>query len=247
MLKSYKIDLHNHTVLSPCGGLEMSPRALLIRAQELGLDIIAITDHNSTKNCHAYCELGKEYGVVVICGIEIQTIEEVHIIALFATLDEAMKFDKQVSEALLPLNNNPDFFGDQVIVDKDENIIGIEERALINSVKWDFETTIAKIKQFEAICFPAHVDAKRNSVTSQLGFLPPDSKVDGIGITANCDIKTFLTKYSSFANNTIIRNSDAHYLKEMGSGSSFAKLKAPTFAELKKAFAREGGREIIPV
>lgn len=246
MLKKYKIDLHNHTVLSPCGGLEMSPRALLIRAQELGLDIIAITDHNSTKNCHAYCELGKEYGVVVICGIEIQTIEEVHIIALFATLDEAMKFDKQVSEALLPLNNNPDFFGDQVIVDKDENIIGIEERALINSVKWDFETTIAKIKQFEAICFPAHVDAKRNSVSSQLGFLPPNSQVDGIGITAGCDIKAFLAKNSYLANKSIIRNSDAHYLNEMGSGSSFARLEAPTFAELKRAFAQQEGREIIP-
>lgn len=246
MLKKYKIDLHNHTVLSPCGDLEMSPHSVLYRARELGLDIIAITDHNSCKNCQAYHDLGEEYGIVVICGIEIQTSEEIHVIALFATLQEALKFDKLIDEVLLPIQNNPDFFGDQVIVDKDENIIGIEEIALINSVTWDFETTVKRVKQFDSICYPAHIDAKSNSVLSQLGFLPPDSEVDGIGITARCDINSFLTKKSYLATRTVIRSSDAHYLHEMGSGSCFARLEAPTFAELKKAFARQDGREIIP-
>lgn len=246
MLKKYKIDLHNHTVLSPCGGLEMSPVAVIERTKELELDIIAVTDHNSCKNCQAYYELGKQEGLVVISGVEIQTMEEIHVIALFSCVEDALKFDLQLYEALLPIANNPDFFGDQVIVDKDENIIGMEERALINSVEWDLETTVNKVKEFDAICFPAHVDAQTNSVISQLGFLPPNLPIDGIGITAKCDINTFMKNNSYLAGITVIRNSDAHYLHDMGSGSCFARLAEPTFAELKKAFAKQEGREIIP-
>lgn len=246
MLKKYKIDLHNHTVLSPCGGLEMSPTALLERAKELGLDMIAITDHNSCKNCKAYYELGKDYQISVIPGVEIQTMEEIHVIALFPDIETAETFDKILYQALLPIENNPDYFGDQVIVDKDENIIGLEERALINSVIWDFETTVNKVKEFDSICFPAHIDAQANSVISQLGFLPAGLPIDGVGITARCDIKNFLANNSYLEGITIIRNSDAHYLNDMGSGSCFARLEDVTYAELKLAFAKEANREIIP-
>ncbi len=246
MLKKFKLDLHNHTVLSPCGGLEMSPRAVLERAKELGLDMIAITDHNTCKNCRAYYELAKEYDVTVIAGVEIQTMEEIHVIALFPDLDTAEEFDKIVYAALLPIENNPDYFGDQVIVDKDENIIGIEERALINSVVWDFETTVNKIKEFEAICFPAHIDAQVNSVISQLGFLPAGLPIDGVGITARCDVNEFLLNNSYLKDITIIRNSDAHYLNDMGTGACFARLEEASFNELKLAFAKKDKREIIP-
>jgi PHP family Zn ribbon phosphoesterase len=246
MLKKFKIDLHNHSVLSPCGGLEMSPVAVIDRAKELGLDMIAITDHNSCKNCQAYYELGKQEGLVVICGVEIQTMEEIHVVALFSSVAEAMRFDEEVYEALLPIENNPDYFGDQVIVDKDENIIGIEDRALINSVIWDFETTVNKVKEYDSICFPAHIDAQTNSVISQLGFLPPNLAIDGVGITARCNISSFLAENKYLANLTVIRNSDAHYLNDMGSGSCFARLEEASFSELKKAFAKQEGREIIP-
>ncbi|MBI9032641.1 PHP domain-containing protein [bacterium] len=246
MLKKFKIDLHNHTVLSPCGGLEMSPLAFIERAKELGLDMIAVTDHNSCKNCQAYYELGKKHDIVVIPGVEIQTMEEIHVVALFPDIETAMKFDEEIYEALLPIENNPDYFGDQVIVDKDENIIGIEERALINSVIWDFETTVLKVKEFDSICFPAHIDAQTNSVISQLGFLPKNLSIDGVGITARCDINQFMAKNSYLSGLTVIRNSDAHYLNDMGSGSCFARLAQASFQELKKAFAKEEGREIIP-
>lgn len=246
MLKKYKIDLHNHTVLSPCGGLEMSPSALIARAKELGLDIIAITDHNTCKNCRAYLEYGKKYDITVIPGIEIQTMEEIHVVALFPDLETAEKFDEQVYDALLPIENNPDYFGDQVIVDKDENIVGIEDRALINSVVWDFETTVNKVKELNSICFPAHIDAQTNSVISQLGFLPSGLAIDGVGITARCNISDFLQANSYLKDITIIRNSDAHYLNDMGSGSCFARLEGKSFSELKLAFAKQEGREIIP-
>ncbi len=224
----------------------MSPHAVIDRALALGLEIIAVTDHNSCKNCQAYYEVGKSKGVFVVCGCEVQTMEEIHIVALFRDYEEAMKFDKQVSAALMPIENNPDYFGDQVIVDKDENIVDIENTALINSVMWDYETTISKIKEFDSICFPAHIDATTNSVISQLGFLPENANVDGYGITARCNIKEVIANNPSLENITIIRNSDAHYLNDMGSGSCFARLEEASFEELKKAFAKENGREIIP-
>lgn len=216
------------------------------RAKELGIDMFAITDHNSCKNCEAYYEVGKQFDIEVICGCEIQTMEEIHIVALFSSVSEAMRFDELLYANLMPIDNNPDYFGDQVIVDKDENIIGIEDRALINSVMWDFDTTIAKVKEFDAICFPAHVDAQTFSVTSQLGFLAPNDLIDGCGITARCNVDLFLQNNSYLDRYTIIRNSDAHYLNDMGSGSCFARLEAPTFEELKKAFKKQEGREIIP-
>jgi PHP family Zn ribbon phosphoesterase len=246
MLKKFKIDLHNHTVLSPCGGLEMSPHAVIDRAIQLGLDIIAITDHNSCKNCEAYYQVGKEKGITVVCGCEVQTMEEIHVIALFKDVADAMKFDEELSANLMPIENNPDFFGDQVIVDKDENIVDIENTALINSVMWDYDTTIQKIKEFNSICFPAHIDAHTYSVISQLGFLPDNDLIDGYGITAGCNIKEFMSTLPTIQDKTIIRNSDAHYLNNMGSGSCFARIESPSFDELKKAFAKEEGREIIP-
>ena len=113
-------DLHIHSCLSPCGDDDMTPANLVGMAAVKGLDVIALTDHNSCWNCPAALYHGKNYGVTVIPGMELTTAEEVHVICLFPTLEDALAFDAYVYERLLPVPNREDIFGKQQIMDKKE-------------------------------------------------------------------------------------------------------------------------------
>ncbi|HDL59880.1 MAG TPA: PHP domain-containing protein, partial [candidate division WOR-3 bacterium] len=71
-------DLHIHSTLSPCGSLEMSPTAIVNRANELGLNLIAITDHNAIENGYYAGKIAKRFDISIIYGLEAQTEEEIH-------------------------------------------------------------------------------------------------------------------------------------------------------------------------
>ncbi|MBN2830135.1 MAG: PHP domain-containing protein [Candidatus Cloacimonetes bacterium] len=245
-MRLYKADLHIHTVLSPCGDLEMSPSAVIKKAIEAGLEIIAITDHNSTKNCSAYIKKGEQAGIVVLPGVEIQTSEEIHLIAVFPNLLIAEKFDRLIYNSLLPIENNPDFFGDQVIIDAEENILGIEERALINSSLWSLDEAVREVRNAGGVCFPAHVDASSYSLLGQLGFIPPDLQFKTLGITAKCKIDRLMAQYPFVKEYQLIRNSDSHYIEQIGTGYSNLYLEKPTFEEIASAINNTDGRFIKP-
>jgi PHP family Zn ribbon phosphoesterase len=243
-LQWFKADLHIHSVLSPCGGLEMSPLAVMERAKQLGIDIIAVTDHNSLANSCAYAEVALKMGIHYLFGVEIQTAEEIHLIALFQDATDAMALDAELYESLLPLPNDPDYFGDQVVVDADENILRFEERALLNSSTWSLEETLVKIREHQGFCFPAHVDAFTFSIIGQLGFIPDDLHLDAIGITARCDKDELLEKFPFLAPYPLVRSSDAHYLQDIGSGFAYFWLAEPNLAEIRLACLNQAGRKI---
>ncbi|MDR2888130.1 MAG: PHP domain-containing protein, partial [Bacteroidales bacterium] len=133
-MKLFRADLHIHTVLSPCGSLEMSPRRIVDEAIAKGLDIIAITDHNSTRQCRAVIEAGKEKGVLVIGGAEINTREEVHCVTLFEDTEKLDRFQEYIDRYLPDIPNNPDKFGYQVWVNGNEDIEGEEPRLLLSGL-----------------------------------------------------------------------------------------------------------------
>ena len=66
-------DLHLHTIYSYDGTASLS--AVLSRAKQVGLDVIAITDHDEIKGALKAIELVSNYGVEVIPGIEITTAD----------------------------------------------------------------------------------------------------------------------------------------------------------------------------
>ncbi len=243
-MRFYKADLHLHTVLSPCGDLEMAPGALIAKAAEAGLEIIAITDHNSLKNCEAYIMVGEKAGIKVLAGVEVQTAEEIHLIGLFPSLEIGMQFDEQIYQSLLPIENNPDFFGDQVIIDSEENIIGIEDRALINSSMWSFDEAVENIRSFGGVCFPAHVDATTYSLLGQLGFVPPNLNFRTLGISAKCKTDRLFESYPFTKEYQLIRNSDSHYLNQVGIGYNYLYLDSPTFEEVSQAINQVNARYI---
>jgi len=194
-MKLFRTDLHIHTVLSPCGDLEMSPGHIVSQAIRHGLDIIGITDHNSTRQCQMVWKLGRKAGLTVIPGCETTTQEEVHCLTLFPDFDALAEFQKFLDRRLMYIPNNPSLFGYQVLVDEDDNIEEEFQNYLGASLDASIEEVEQKVHELSGIFIPAHVDRPRNSIFSQLGFLPPELKVDALQISKLSDEKTIREKY----------------------------------------------------
>ncbi len=222
----------------------MSPHALLDRARELGLDWLAITDHNSMANCAAYEKVIRAGGVAFSWGVEVQTAEEIHVLVYFDDSSAALAFDAELYKSLLPIENDADFFGDQVIIDENEDIIRMEKRALAGSSQWELEELWLNAQNYGGFVVPAHVDAGVNSIISQLGFIPQSPVFEAFGITAKCDLQRLLQKQSYFADKALLRASDAHYLSDLGTGFALVKVAEPSIRELRLAALGQDERMI---
>ena len=164
-------DLHNHSCLSPCGSLELSPRRLLEVGAARGLKLMALTDHNSSLNCPAFAKLCPKYGIIPVFGMEATTSEEIHVLCLFSGLEACMAFNEYAYSILTPFLNNPERTGDQVYVDEDDNIEGEVEYYLVNPLAISIDNIGTKVSEYGGIVIPAHVDRPAFSMTSQLGVL----------------------------------------------------------------------------
>ena len=246
-MQTYRTDLHIHTVLSPCGDLEMSPARIASLAHSCGLDIIGITDHNSTKQCELIWKLGRKLGLTVIPGCEMTTREEVHCLGLFPDFDALNEFQYYLDKHLTVILNNSTLFGYQAVVDEDENILEEVVNYLGASLNASIEEVEQKVHELSGIFIPAHIDRPRNSLYSQLGFFPPGLKVDALQISKLADEKTVRAKYKISSDTTLVKFSDAHYLGDLGNVFTNFEIEEPTFGELRKALlGLDGRRCLIP-
>ena len=241
----YRADLHIHSVLSPCSGLEMSARNVMKTAKEKGISLVAITDHNSMANCAVYEKVATHYGLKFFWGVEIQTMEEIHVITLFEDQLTALKFDGELYESLLPIDNNPEFFGDQVVIDEEENIVRFEKRALINSSQWSLDELVRRLEVLNCFYYPAHIDAESYSIIGQLGFIPPEYHFPALGITSVCDLDRFIKTHPELASYSFIRSSDAHYLDDIGKGFTEYYLEEPSLKEVRLACQKKELRKYV--
>lgn len=208
-------DLHIHSCLSPCGDDDMTPGNIVGMAAIKGLDVIALTDHNSCKNCPAFLEIAKQFGVMAIPGMEINTSEEVHAVCLFPTLEQAMAFDSYVYEQLMKFPNNEDVFGKQQICNEEDEVVGTEPLLLINSVDISFDALWDLVDAYGGVMVPAHIEKAANSLLANLGFVPPDSKFRTAELK---DLKKLheVRKGNPYLEGCrIISDSDAHYLEDI--------------------------------
>ena len=155
-MPEFAYDLHIHSCLSPCGDEDMTPANIVGMAALKGLDVIALTDHNSCKNCPAIKKAAQEYGISVIPGMELTTMEEVHVLCLFPELSRAMDFDAYVYERLLPFPNREDLFGRQIIYNENDEPAGKVEYLLISSTQITFSAAQDIVEQFGGVMIPAH-------------------------------------------------------------------------------------------
>lgn len=243
----YKADLHIHTVLSPCGDLDMSPVNVVNTAAEKGLDIIGITDHNTTRHCELVKELGKEKGIFVLTGTEVNSKEEIHSLAFFEKTEQLAEFQEYLDNWLPPVKNDPKRFGYQVQVNRYDEIIYEEENSLFSAVDRSIDEIEQKVHELDGIFIPAHLDRPRNSVYSQLGFFPDDLRADAIEISWASLVADYLRKHPELNGFKIVRSSDAHFPEDIARAMSIFTLRNRSFCEVKMALQGRGGREIRQV
>lgn len=243
-MNQYRADLHIHTVLSPCGDLEMSPANIIEKALEKGLDIIGITDHNTTRHCKLISKLAEAAGIFVLMGAEVTTREEVHCLTFFENDNQLLEFQGFLETHLPPIPNNTERFGYQVVVDEDEQIIDEIEFLLLTALDQSIEQIEQKVHSLGGIFIPAHIDRPSYSIISQLGFIPSGLLIDGIEISANSNAQSVFPLLGNQFEMPIIRNSDAHYAEDIGKAFTTFEMEHKTFNEVKLAFQGKSGRKI---
>ena len=235
-MPGYKADLHVHSLLSPCGSLEMSPAAIVARAKEVDIDILAITDHNSTRQAPLVQQLGAVAGVMIICGAEVTTREEVHCLALLPDEPSRIVFQDFLDRNLPPVANDPAVFGYQVVVDSEERIVYEEPRYLLSALNAGLEEVAGVVHSLGGLFIPAHADRPRFSIISQLGFIPPDLPADAIELSMPEKNGSDHSDGLFQGRFPIVRNSDAHYLHQIGNQTTVFMLEELNFIQFASAF-----------
>lgn len=244
-MNPFKADLHIHTVLSPCGDLEMSPDAIVTRALDQKLDIIAITDHNSTRQAKVVRKLAEPHGIKVFCGAEVTTKEEAHVLAIFEEDEAVDAFQVYLDEHLPDIMNDVHKFGYQVAVDENNDIVFEEERLLISALDQSVDQIEAKVHALGGLFIPAHVDKFKFSIVQQLGFLPFDLKVDAVELSPRTMADEYKAKNSYMQKYSFVNNSDAHYLEQIGTSYTYFYLEHRTLSEMKLALTNQQDRFIL--
>jgi len=234
--KMYKADLHIHTILSPCGDLSMSPQNIVDTALSKGLQIIGITDHNSTRQAPLHRDIGEKHGLLVLCGCEITSKEEAHCLAFFKDDETLSEFQKFLDQHLPDIPNNVDKFGYQVVVDENEEIVYEEPRLLLSALDVDLDGVYEEVRRLDGIFIPAHIDKPSSSLMSQLGFVPPDIKADGMELSKFITPEKFIKRFAYLRKFKFIQNSDAHVLDTIGETYTELELSELSFEGVRAFF-----------
>lgn len=233
-----------HTVLSPCGSLDMSPQTIVNRAKAKGLDIIGITDHNHTGHCHVITEIASEQNIAVLAGAEVTTKEEVHCLAFFEDFKTLQNFQELLSETMVKIQNKPDLFGHQVLVNRQEEILEEIAPLLISATSLSIDQLEQEVHNRNGLFIPAHVNRSAYSLISQLGFISPDIRADALEISSHTTEKQMRSEHPHLERLNFIQSSDAHFPDDIGKVNTRFLLAEPTFAEIKKALHLQDGRKV---
>ena len=208
-------DLHLHSCLSPCGDREMTVNNIANMAALKGLSVVALTDHNSCKNCPAFLKAAQSAGIWAIPGMELCTSEEIHLVCLFPRLENAMAFDDYVFRRLPPVPNRPDIFGEQLVLDSQDQVIGQVEPLLINAADISITQVADLMGDVGGAFFPAHIDKASSSVTAVFGLIPEDCGIRAVEYSLNAGeevIRRLRQCNPMLEGLPAFYNSDAHYL-----------------------------------
>lgn len=217
-------DLHIHSCLSPCADIEMTPNNIVNMSVLNGLEVIAITDHNSCKNCKALVEAGKKANLLVIPGMEICTNEDIHVICLFETVTDAENFSTYVYSNMPLIPHRPDIFGEQIIMNSDDIEISRESYLLLNATNISVNDILSTTNKYNGTAFPAHIDRSSYSVISSLGDIPPETGFNTIEISTKGNIEKMKSLHPIIKDKLILINSDSHYLENLISEKRYIEI-----------------------
>jgi hypothetical protein len=240
-LREYKTDLHIHTCLSPCADWEMSPRRIIQRSREVNLDVIAVCDHNSAENVHAVACEGRRCGVQVLPGLEICSREDVHMLAIFDRLEQALAM-QEIVYAHLSGNNRPDLFGHQIVATEADEVLAENPRLLIGATRLGLADIVRATHALSGLSLAAHVDRPAYGIIHQLGFIPDGLEIDAVEVSHRLSLTAAKTSLPAIRNLPCVTASDAHLLSDIGRAGIALRLAAPTVAEVKLALQGLHGR-----
>lgn len=243
-MNTYRTELHVHTVLSPCAAVEMIPPLIINTAIEKGINLLAITDHNTSDNIAAVQKAAEGTGITVLPGMELQTREDIHSICLFDSLEQVYEFQSIVNNLLPDIKNDPDYFGEQFVVDATGDFIRHEERLLVTSANLSLSEAWEIVNQLQGILIPAHVDRTAFGLLPVLGFVPTDIPIEVLEITHHFNAKAARERFPQLEHYPLISNGDAHQLDSILGITSF-NMHAPTITEIRLAIRGDGNRSMF--
>ena len=223
-MNRYFYDLHVHSCLSPCADDDMTPNNIAGMAALKGLNIVALTDHNSCKNCPAFFEACRRQGVIPVAGMELSTAEDIHLVCLFPELETAMSFDREISEHLMKIPNRPDKFGNQLITDGEDVVIGVEDALLISATDLWIGDAIELVNKYGGYVRPAHIDRDANGIVSVLGDIPSEYGFSCFEFNDSKNIPSYKDRFPFINDGNILVCSDAHYLWDINEAENFLVL-----------------------
>ncbi|MGN0452795.1 MAG: PHP domain-containing protein [Ruminococcus sp.] len=213
-MNKYYYDFHIHSCLSPCADNDNTPNNIAGMATLCNLNVVALTDHNTCKNCPAFFSAAKKQGIIPIAGMELTTSEDIHVIFLFEELDDAMRFDEEIDKRRILIDNRPDIFGEQLIMDGLDELISTEPHLLSNATTVSVEECPKLAEEFNGICYPAHIDREANGIIATLGTFPDIKGFRCCEFHDKSKIEDYKSRYP-IGNRNIVVCSDAHYLWDM--------------------------------
>lgn len=211
-------DFHIHTTASPCGDELMTPHNIVLMSVLKGLDVIAITDHQTVTNCEAVMKVGKKHGLLIIPGMEIECNEEFHMIALFQNLVSAYAMEKWLWQYLPPIENRPSIFGEQWKMDEKDACIGKIKQLLLVAAEVSAKDILEEARKLKAWIYPAHIDRNSYSILSNLGSIPEEYHLSTLEISKDASYSQYQKDYQNYQ---IIQSSDAHYLEQISERENF--------------------------
>jgi len=244
MLRRCRMDLHIHSVLSPCAEVEMLPELIVMKAEMEGLDVVAVCDHNSAENAAACVEAAKGSAVRVLPGIECETREGVHVLGIFDRPEQAERMQEFVWSRLPDEPNRPEFFGQQLVVSADGEFVRCNPRLLAVSADAGIEEMCARIRELGGLALPSHVDKTFAGLIGVLGLLPEGLELEGVEISGALTPQEARRRYPQLDGLGLVRSSDAHRLNEIGQGWTAAWLENRTVEEIRLALCGRKGRRL---
>jgi len=222
----------------------MYPRALAERAASQGLDLIAVCDHNSSENTEFVIRAASKVGIRALPGMEIASSEEVHITALFESIENLYKIQHLVYNSLLG-RNNEEIFGCQAIVNELDDVEGFNEKLLIGATTRPLEDWVKEIHSLGGVAIASHIDREAFSIIGQLGFIPPDLRLDALEVSARTGLAGGRREFPELYRMPFITSSDAHFIGDIGKAFTVIRMLDASLNELKMAFAGLEGRKVV--
>lgn len=217
-------DLHLHSCLSPCGDNDMTPNNIVNMSLLNGMEMIALTDHNTCGNCRAAVEAGRRNGLCVVPGMELCTSEEIHVVCLFPTVEAAEAFSAYVESCSVKIPNRPEIFGRQLLLNAEDEEIGEIGHMLLNASGISISNVVETVGRYGGAAFPAHIDRDSYSVLSVLGEIPADAGFHAAEVSMAGDPVSLQSRHPILKDMSMLRDSDAHYLENMPEADSWIDL-----------------------